>query len=214
MITFGYKSKFSSILRACSAIGIGLVMILANDASVLVVKIVAAFLIAAGLVSLVYGLVHRQSGYLPFMVANAVVDLVLGLLLFFFPTQVAGFIVYILGGCLIIFGAFQLIALIGALSLIGGGFTTLILSICAIAGGILLIFNPFTIKVMSILAGVALIFYGMQELISTWRIGKAAKVQQQRKLDASGIADAKDAEFVKEAEVVDATIVEDEDDEF
>lgn len=51
MFTFGYKTSFSSILRALATIGIGLVMIFDNAASVTVVKVVAAFLLASGIVS-------------------------------------------------------------------------------------------------------------------------------------------------------------------
>ena len=212
MITFGYKSKLSSILRACAAIGIGLVMILATDATVTVVKIVAAFLMVVGVVSLVVGLIDRKTGSLPLLGTNAVVDLVLGVLLFLYPTQVAGFIVYAIGAVLIIFGILQLIVLIGALSLIGGGFLTLVLSICAIIGGIILVFNPFTMKVMSILAGAALIVYGVQELMSAWMVRKAVKVQETRRLETSGTIDAKDVDFVKEDEGQPEGELSDEDD--
>lgn len=212
MITFGYKSKLSSILRACAAIGIGLVMILATDATVTVVKIVAAFLMVVGVVSLVVGLIDRKTGSLPLLGTNAVVDLVLGVLLFLYPTQVAGFIVYAIGAVLIIFGILQLIVLIGALSLIGGGFLSLVLSICAIVGGIILVFNPFTMKVMSILAGAALIVYGVQELMSAWKVRKAVKMQETRRLETSGTIDAKDVDFVKEEEGQPEGELSDEDD--
>ena len=202
----------SSILRACAAIGIGLVMILATDATVTVVKIVAAFLMVVGVVSLVVGFVDRKAGSLPLLGTNAVVDLVLGVLLFLYPTQVAGFIVYAIGAVLIIFGILQLIVLIGALSLIGGGFLTLVLSICAIVGGIILVFNPFTMKVMSILAGAALIVYGVQELMSAWKVRKAVKVQETRRLETSGTIDAKDVDFVKEDEGQPEGELSDEDD--
>ena len=62
MITFGYKSKFSSILRACAAIAIGAVMIISTNATETVVRVIAAFLFAAGLVSLLYGYTNRKSG--------------------------------------------------------------------------------------------------------------------------------------------------------
>ena len=52
MITFGYNNKFSTALRALAAIGIGLVMVFSTEATVNVVKIIAAFLFAAGMVSL------------------------------------------------------------------------------------------------------------------------------------------------------------------
>ena len=61
MITFGYKNKFSGVMRALAAIAIGLVMVCSTEATTNVVKIIAAFLFAAGLVSFAYGLAHKMS---------------------------------------------------------------------------------------------------------------------------------------------------------
>lgn len=75
MITFGYKNKFSGVLRALAAIAIGLVMVCSTEATTNVVKIIAAFLFAAGLVSFAYGLAHKKDGVLNLMVINAGVDI-------------------------------------------------------------------------------------------------------------------------------------------
>ena len=57
MITFGYNTRFSAPLRALLFIAVGALMIWAKaDAMELVVKIMAAFMLAAGLVSMVVGL--------------------------------------------------------------------------------------------------------------------------------------------------------------
>lgn len=210
MFTFGYKTKFSSILRALAAIGIGLVMIFGNNAPLTVVRIVASFLFAAGFVSLVYGFTYRKGEVLSLMITNAVVDVVLGLLLFLFPTQVAGFIVYLIGALLILFGTLQLIVLAGAMNLVGARFTSLIFSICAVIGGAFLLFNPFTIKIMSIISGCLLLIYGISELFSTWQVEKAKKAYEIKfapkpqepasetgKLDASGIGQAKEVDYHK-----------------
>lgn len=77
MITFGYKNKFSGVLRALAAIAIGLVMVCSTEATTNVVKIIAAFLFAAGLVSFAYGLAHKKEGVLNLMVINAGVDIVI-----------------------------------------------------------------------------------------------------------------------------------------
>ena len=81
MITFGYNSKFSSILRSLSAIAIGLVMVVSNNATVTVVRIIAAFLFAAGVVSFIYGFVNRKNGAMALMSVKAAVDVFIGLLL-------------------------------------------------------------------------------------------------------------------------------------
>lgn len=173
MITFGYKSKFSSILRALASIGIGAVMIFATDATTTVVRIIAAFLFAAGVVSLAYGYANRKSGAMGLMIVNSIVDIAIGLILYISPTWVAGVIVVLIGIGILIFGVLQMIVLAGTMSLIGMGGFTLALSIIAVIGGIMLIFNPFSERVMSILAGIFLMFYGVSELLSMGRVAKA-----------------------------------------
>lgn len=175
MITFGYNNKFSSILRSLAAIAIGLVMVCATDATTTVVQIIAAFLFAAGIVSFAYGFANRKSGTFGLMTVNAVVDIVIGLILFLWPGFVAGVIVAIIGIVILVFGVIQILALAGTMSLLGSGGLNILLACLAIGGGIVLIFNPFSERVMSILAGVFLIYYGITDLISMRRVSKAKK---------------------------------------
>lgn len=175
MITFGYNNKFSSILRSLAAIAIGLVMVCATDATTTVVQIIAAFLFAAGIVSFAYGFANRKSGTFGLMTVNAVVDIVIGLILFLWPGFVAGVIVAIIGIVILAFGVIQILALAGTMSLLGSGGLNILLACLAVAGGIVLIFNPFSERVMSILAGVFLIYYGITDLISMRRVSKAKK---------------------------------------
>ena len=121
MITFGYKNKFSGVLRALAAIAIGLVMVCSTEATTNVVKIIAAFLFAAGLVSFAYGLAHKKDGVLNLMVINAGVDIVIGILLFIFPGAIANIIVTLIGIVIFIFGLIQIFALAGTASLLGSG---------------------------------------------------------------------------------------------
>ena len=210
MFTFGYKTTLSSILRSLASIGIGLVMIFDNEASETVVKVVAAFLFASGLVSLVYCLIrNKKEGLLPLMAVNAVVDILIGVLLFLNPGWVAGFIITLIGIVLILFGGLQLLALAGTMSLLGTGFGTLILSVCAVVGGAFLLFSPFGERIMGICAGSFLVLYGVSELISSWRIRKAKEAYEirfntreepqpdQDIIETSGLDDAKEVDYTK-----------------
>ena len=173
MITLGYKTKFDSITRAAAAIGIGLVMVFGGNAPTNVVKIIAILLVLAGVASLIYGLIKsKENGVYQLLLVNAGLDLALGLLLFFNPQWIVGVIVYAIGIILILLGGLQLLVLAGAMSLLGAGFSSLILSICAIVGGAFLLFNPFAINVMSVIAGCFLLVYGVAEIISmrSWNI--------------------------------------------
>lgn len=211
MITIGYKSKFSSILRACAAVAIGLVMIISTNATETVVKVIAAFLFAAGVVSFVYGMNNRKSGALSLMSVNAVVDICIGLLLFFFPSQVAHFITYLIGLVILVFGLLQVLVLISTMSLVGRGAGSLILSGAAIVCGAVLLFNPFSQAVMSLIAGAALIIYGVSEVMSMLRVNKAEKEYEikfgqketspesssQTTFSTAGISEAKEVEYEK-----------------
>ena len=61
MITFGYKNKFSGFIRALLAIAIGIVMVVSKtNALELAVQIIAAFLVATGVVTFFIGLSHHR----------------------------------------------------------------------------------------------------------------------------------------------------------
>ena len=209
MITLGYKTKFDSVTRAAAAIGIGLVMAFGGNAPALVVKIIAILLVVAGIASLIYGLVKsKENGVYQLLLINAGLDIALGLLLFFNPQWIAGVIVYAIGIVLILFGGLQLIALAGAMSLLGAGFSSLLLSVLAVVGGAFLLFNPFTINVMSIIAGCLLIVYGVAELISAFRMQKAREEFEIRRAGmpsgpnvretgSTSLADAKEVNYEK-----------------
>ena len=206
MFTFGYKTKLSGIIRALLAIAIGLVMVIGADATRTVVRIIASFIIAAGVVSLIVGLTSSKDKAPLLTTANAVFDCILGLILFLNPSWFSGFIVVIIGVVLVLFGILQLIALTTTVSLLGGGRGFLLLSILAVLGGALLVFSPFSMTVMRILAGLFLLFYGVSELISTFRMNKAKEayeiryasdISNPRKEPETTVTDAKESEFRK-----------------
>ena len=197
MITFGYKNKFSSILRALSAIAIGLVMLFGSDATVTAVKVIAAFLVLAGLVSAVYGWIRRKKTPATLPYVNAVIDIVLGLVLFIAPKAVADIIVVLVGIAVVILGVLQLVVLAGAKSFVGMGFMTFLLAGIAVLLGVLLIWSPFGNRVMSIFAGSALVVYGVSELIGAWKINQAINAYEESKVTITDLGTAKEAEYTE-----------------
>lgn len=209
MITLGYKTKFDSITRAAAAIGIGLVMVFGGNAPTNVVKIIAILLVLAGVASLIYGLIKsKEKGVYQLLLVNAGLDIALGLLLYFNPQWIVGVIVYAIGIILILFGGLQLLVLAGVMRLLGNGFSSLILSICAIVGGAFLLFNPFAINVMSVIAGCLLLVYGVAEIISMFKMSKAKEEFEIRRtaettnpnapeIGSSDLSDAKEVSYEK-----------------
>ena len=206
MFTFGYKSRANGPLRAVSALAVGIMMVLIPEkALTTAVQIIAVFLLASGVVSFVVGLREKQRGSMPLMSFNAVVDIVLGLVLFMFPGFVASFIIYLIGFVLLIFGVLQILALVSARRVVGIGLGMFILPAMVTLVGGFIIFNPFAESVMTMIAGAALIVYGASELLSSWKMKKAIDeyeihqaprtenpTEEQKPLD-----DVKDVEYVK-----------------
>lgn len=174
MFTFGYKSKINGPLRALIALAVGIMMVVnPGEALTTVVKVIAAFLLASGLVSLVVGLRNKKDGSLPLMSFNALVDVLLGLFLFVFPGFVAKFMIYLIGFALLAFGVVQILALASARKMTGLGFGAFVLPIIVTLVGGFILFNPFAESVMVMITGAALVVYGASELLSSWRMKKA-----------------------------------------
>ena len=206
MFTFGYKSRVNGPLRALIALVIGVLMVISPEkALTTVVKVIAAFLLASGLVSLFVGLRDKEKGALPLMSFNALVDVLLGLMLFLFPGFIAKFMIYLIGFVLLAFGVVQIAALFGARRIIGLGLGAFFLpTVVTLVGGFIL-FNPFAESVMVMIAGAALIVYGASEFLSSWRVRKAideyeihqAPVSEQPAVNESGLDDVKDVDYEK-----------------
>ena len=174
MYTFGYSNRLGGPVRALIAMAIGAVMVIYNgEALGLVVKIIAALLLASGVVSLAVALKKSKDGSSRLMLFNAVVDVVIAFLLFTFSVEVGNLIIYLIGFVLFGFGIFQLIALVSANRVMKLGLWPFIMpTLVTLLGGFLL-FNPFALNIMTIIAGTALLFYGIVELLSSWKMKKA-----------------------------------------
>ncbi len=206
MITFGYKNRFGGLLRALAAIAIGIVMVVSRtDAMVLAVRIIAAFLLASGIVSLLVGYKERQNNRMPLMGVNGFVDILIALLVFMFPQVVANLIVYLIGFALLGFGLFQLIALASANKVMKVGGLAFVMPVLVLLAGAFLLARPtFIGTAVGTVAGAALIVYGVSELLSSWKMKKAMDeydIQHPQQPSAEKVedpmADVKDVDYEK-----------------
>lgn len=205
MITFGFKNKYGSVVRSIAALALGLLMVFnPEDSLALVVRIFACFLIASGIISAVIGIKQKIQGTKNMMILNSVIDVALGLILYFTAGFICNFILYLIGFILLVVGVMQIIVLISATSFVGMGVFAFLLPALAAIGGGLLLFNPFPQKAMGLIAGIALVVYGVSELLATFKMRKAmeeyeirfskkkeetAKVDDDVKIDTSKAVD-------------------------
>jgi uncharacterized membrane protein HdeD (DUF308 family) len=204
MFTFGYTNRFTGPFRALIALATGVVMIVYKEQAMdLVVKIIAAFLLASGFVSLAVGLRKKNDSSSKLMTFNAVVDVLIAALLFLFSGAVANLIIYLIGFVVLGFGIFQLIALISANRVSKVGIFALVMPVLVIGAGAFLLFNPEFIKSsVSLVAGIALLIYGASELLSSWKMKKAMDEYEitrmpQDKPAEEPVAEVKDVDYEK-----------------
>ena len=180
MITFGYKNRFNGPIRALTAIAIGLVMVISKaNALNIAVRVIAAFLIASGVVSMLVGYKNRSEGTMGLMGFNAAVDVFLGCVLFIWPGAVSGLLIFIIGAALFGFGLFQLVALFSANRVMKVGAFSFVMPSVVLFCGLFLIARPsFVGEAIGVVAGIAIIVYGASELLSSWKIMKAIDESQ------------------------------------
>ena len=207
MITFGYSNKVNGPLRALIAVAVGVLMIVYSEQAMnLVVKIIAAFVLASGLVSLAVGLRRKGDSTSKLMNFNAVVDILIAAFLFVFNGFVANLIIYLIGFVLLCSGLFQFIALLSARRVAPLGLGSYLMPVLVVGSGIFLLFNPeFTKSSISFVAGAALIVYGVSELFSSWKMKKAIEEYELKRASQSGAsqevdeiaAEVKDVDYEK-----------------
>ena len=126
-------------------------------------------------------------------------------MLFLFPGFFAGLLVYLIAFALLGFGIFQLITLASANRVMKVGAMAFILPVIVLFCGMFLLVNPsFIGETIGIVAGAALIVYGVSELLSSWKMKKAIDEydikypeKSRTKQEDEPVQDVKDVDYEK-----------------
>lgn len=163
-------------MRALLFIALGALMIFTKaDAMQLVVKIFAAFILAAGIVSIFVGIKKKKDGTMPLSLFNALVNVVLAGLLFAFAPFVSRFVSYLLGFVLFGFGIFQVLVLLSMRKNVQVGAVTYVLpALVTVVGLLIFIYPKLFGQSIGLISGIALIIYGVSDLVSAFKM-KAVK---------------------------------------
>lgn len=142
----------------------------------LIVKIIAAFLLAAGVLTLIFALNAngKSNGGVPFLsILNICVYLLFGLLIFLFPNFFLGLIAFLFGAVLLIAGIGQVANLYysSKYAQISGGLY--IIPIIIIVCGVALFFSPrYSTEALTMIFGGATALYGVSAILSAWQLRK------------------------------------------
>lgn len=143
------------------------------------------------------------------------VCIALGALFLFFPESwfsgaAVLFGVKLAGLILVVLGGIEFFALLGAMAVTGVGFLPFALSIGSVVFGLSMLFSDGKFPIVKFLGGIALLWYGISDLISGWKIAKAIdeyeikrtkEAPQQPSSDeftATDLESAKEVDFRKE----------------
>lgn len=188
MITFGYKGRFSGITRAVIALIFGAVMFFTGNSVTIIVQILAAFILASGVVSLIVGLKKENQSQRPLIMTNSGLNIIISVLMFLFAESLGGLIVGIIGIILILFGLFQLVVLFSANRVMAVGAVGFIMPVVVLACGALLLFKPkFVDDILGYVVGASLMVYGISELISSWKMRKSIEVGGAADVDSENV---------------------------
>ncbi len=182
-IIYSLTNRTYSVIRGIIFLMLGIALLLWPAGMLnLIVKLIAAFLIATGIITMIFTLnakkdeeeeTGEKSFLSTFAVVNVAVYICFGLLLFIFPGFFISILVFLFGAILLLLGIGQLINLF-----ISSRHTNLpayfyILPIVITICGILLFFQPFTAKeVLTMFFGGCVAAYGIEEIVSGWMLRK------------------------------------------
>jgi len=115
-----------------------------------------------------FGYRNRNEG-----IIRAVVAIVLGLLMLFAKDSFGNSIIYLAGIIIVTVAVIQLLVFGSVKALAGLGISSMLTTVLLLFCGVMLFFNPFSINVMRVIAGVALFVYGINELTALPKVNKA-----------------------------------------
>ena len=136
----------------------------------------------------------------------------LGILLLFYPKAGVSVLTVKLIGVLIVgLAVVELLALVGAMSVVGHGGAAVVLAIIAIIIGVSIVFSNFMMTTMGVLAGVGLLWYGITDIFTCLKVARARRsIEKEKEAEreenerrgsiriTDGLDSAKEVDYTKE----------------
>lgn len=174
---FYVNGRGASVLRGLLTLLLGLCLLCwPGFTAGLIVKLIAGFLLAMGVVTLITAMsaASKTSSPIPLIVSvNVGVYLVFGLLVFLFPNFFLGLIAFLFGAVLLVGGISQIVGLYQGsriTSLSGGMYIIPVLvTLCGVA---LFFFPKSSTETLTMIFGAAVALYGVSELVAVWKLRK------------------------------------------
>lgn len=172
---YAVTNRNYSIVRGVLTLIFGVSLLLwPGDTIGLIVKIIAAFFLAVGLLTFIMMLnanAKSGSGFPALSIVNVGVSLLLGILIFLFPNFFINLIAFLFGAVLLFAGIGQLINIYqtSKYTTLSGGMY--ILPILITLSGVALFFTPgSSTTLITMVFGGAIVLYGISEMVSGFKL--------------------------------------------
>ena len=177
MITFGYKTPWSGIIRSAASLGLGILAVAyPGNVIPILVQIFAVILGVYGCGMLVYAFAHKEDKSFGLWLSNSIIEIVVAVLVYIFATFIAKIAAVLIGVLLLASGLYQIIALISAERASRFGLWFFLLPVIeAILGATLMFASQLFTETVGVIVGVALIVSGLSELSSSLKVYRVQK---------------------------------------
>lgn len=191
---FDKLAKFA-LLRGALFVGLGVLMLAAPESVMkAIVYVLAAYSIVLGILNIVAFYRGRTRVFFGYDFISGAMLILLGVVMIIFTKGILSVLPIFLGVLLILGGVARLIEALGGAAGMGGPRAVLlVLAVLLIAGGVVVIANPFTTSVILFqVYGALVVLQGISEVTSYFAHRKAARDSEEAEEDSQ--ADQEDAE--------------------
>ncbi len=192
-----------AIFRALCALLIGILLVSnPTEMTVLLVQIIGGLFAVSGLLAIIgyFTARIRQSGFRPVFPIVGVGSLLFGAVLMLWPEKFVDFLMYVMGGLLVLIGVGQIANLINYRKFSPLSWSLFVLPVLLAATGVLVIAYPIeAASVPFTILGVAYIIYGVGEFLLGIRFYRNRRLFDAAQKDLHDVQDAEVVEVIEEA---------------
>ena len=191
------------LFRSLCTIMIGLLLLLNPDTPIVLIQVIAALFAVSGLFSVMNYLISRfsKSDVRPALPVAGIGSLLLGFLLGIYPAAFLHFLMYFLGGMILLLGFSQLISVVHYRKVAPIRWTVFVVPVLIIVAGLVVLVHYREVANLPfVILGVCCIFHGLSDLFYGLRLRHYQR--QQKKAEQAAA----------ETAIEDAVIVETEED--
>lgn len=178
------KLIHSYLFRSLCTIMIGLLLILNPDTPIMLIQVIAALFAVSGLFSVLNYLISRfsKSEVRPAAPIAGIGSLLFGILLGLYPNAFLHFLMYFLGGMILLLGFSQLVSVIHYRKVAPIRWTVFVIPLLIIVAGLVVLVHYREVASLPfVILGVCCIFHGMSDLFYGLRL---RHYQRQQKKEA------------------------------